>query len=637
MAKVDAVGKVKEALRTSEFLKAIAEVKKDPQAYALDGVRVLPLTQEQISRLERNGNSAEDWSKVKVAEGFDPDRVRNCRFLGKVALGRFQGTISLGGAELPSGVYDSVIADSYIGNDALVQDVKLLSRYVVRSEAAVVGCGTVFTEPGTSFGNGEELPIAIETGGREVLTYAEMDVDVAETVASSRGDKELLSAYEEAVGEYVEKARSDYGVIEKGAKVLNTGRVEGVYVGPYAVIDNARTVKNVTILSNEDESVEISDGAYVVSSIVQWGCEVTSMAIVDTSVLTEHSHVERHGKVTESLIGPNTGVAEGEVTASLLGPFVGFHHQALLIAAFWPEGKGNVAYGANIGSNHTSRAPDQEIWPGEGTFFGLGVNIKFPSNFTEAPYSIFATGVTALPQRISFPFSLINTPAVVYPGISPGYNEIVPAYVLRDNLFALKRNEGKFKARNKARRTKFVFSVFRKDIVDLMINARRLLQDVKEIKEIYTEADIPGLGKNYMLEGSRVHAIETYTFYIRYYALLGLKEQIEKSLAEGRDVSDILDVPSEDPQWEHRRRILAQEFPGMGIHDLLKMLKDMQEKVARDVEESKRKDDKRGQCIIPDYAEVHIPAEDDKFVRQTWDETIKLQKEIDRILEKLGR
>ncbi|RKY58596.1 MAG: hypothetical protein DRP95_05820 [Candidatus Latescibacterota bacterium] len=67
------------------------------------------------------------------------------------------------------------------------------------------------------------------------------------------------------------------------------------------------------------------------------------------------------------------------------------------------------------------------------------------------------------------------------------------------------------------------------------------------------------------------------------------------------------------------------------------MLKDMQEKVARDVEESKRKDDKRGQCIIPDYAEVHIPAEDDKFVRQTWDETIKLQKEIDRILEKLGR
>lgn len=636
MAKVDAVGKVKEALRTSEFLKAVAEVKKDPEAYALDGVGALPLTREQIARLERNGNSAEDWSKVKVAEGFDPDRVRNCRFLGEVTLGSFRGTISLGGAKLPSGVYESVVVDSYIGNDALVQGVKLLSRYVVRPEAAVVGCGTVFTEPGTSFGNGEELPIAIETGGREVLTYAEIDVDVAETIASSRGDKELLSAYERAVREYVEKAKSDYGVIEVGAKVVGTGKVEGAYVGPYAVIDNARTLKNVTILSNEEEAVEISDGAYVVSSIVQWGCEVTSMAIVDTSVLTEHSHVERHGKVTESLIGPNTGVAEGEVTASLLGPFVGFHHQALLIAAFWPEGKGNVGYGADVGSNHTSKAPDQEIWPGEGTFFGLGVKIKFPANFTEAPYSIFATGVTTLPQKISFPFSLINVPAAVYPGISPAYNEIVPAWLLTDNMFTLKRNEGKFKDRNKARRTKFTFDVFRPDTVDLMKDARRRLQEVREVKEIYTDKDIPGLGKNYMLEENRKPAIEAYTFYIRYYALLGLKEQAERAISEGRDVEGLLDAPSSDPKWEHQRRTIAEELPGKGVAELLRTLREMQEKVARDIEESKRKDDRRGTRIIPDYMDAHTPAEEDKFVRQTWEETKKLQAEIDELLSKLS-
>ncbi|HIE05083.1 MAG TPA: DUF4954 family protein [Candidatus Latescibacteria bacterium] len=636
MAKVDAVRKVREALRTSEFLKAIAEVRKDPGAYALDGAKVLSLTREQISRLERNGNSAEDWSKVKVAEGFDPDRVRNCRFLGEVVLGRFRGTISLGGTELPSGVYHSVVADSYIGNDALVQDVKLLSRYVIRSKAVVLGCGTVFTEPGASFGNGEELPIAIETGGREVLTYAEIDVDVAETVASSRGDRELLSAYEEAVREYLEEARSDRGVVEVGAKVLGTGKVEGVYVGPYAVIDNARTVKNVTILSSEDEAVEISDGAYVVSSIVQWGCEVTSMAIVDTSVLTEHSHVERHGKVTESLVGPNTGVAEGEVTASLLGPFVGFHHQALLIAAFWPEGKGNVGYGADVGSNHTSKAPDQEIWPGEGAFFGLGVKIKFPANFTEAPYSIFATGVTTLPQRISFPFSLINVPTAVHPGISPAYNEIVPAWLLTDNMFTLKRNEGKFKDRNKARRTKFTFDVFRPETVDLMKEARRRLQGVREVKEVYTEEDIPGLGKNYMLEKSREPAIEAYTFYIRYYALLGLKEQVEKLLAEGKGVDGLLDTPSSDPKWEHQRRTIAEELPGTSVPELLRTLKDMQEKVARDIEESKRKDDRRGARIIPDYMDAHTPAEEDKFVRQTWQETRKLQEEIDQLLAELS-
>src|SRR5947207_10027121 len=120
------------------------------------------------------------------------------------------------------------------------------------------------------------------------------------------------------------------------------------------------------------------------------------MAVVDRSVLTEHSHAERHGKVTASIIGPNSGVGGGEVTSSLVGPFVGFHHQALLIAALWPEGKGNVAYGANAGSNHTSRAPDQEFRPGEGAFLGLGVNIKFPADFSQAPYTVLAPGITTL-------------------------------------------------------------------------------------------------------------------------------------------------------------------------------------------------------------------------------------------------
>lgn len=100
--------------------------------------------------------------------------------------------------------------------------------------------------------------------------------------------------------------------------------------------------------------------------MLQWGAHVDQMAIVEEAVLCEHSHVDKHGKLLGSLLGANSGVSEGEVSASLVGPFVGFHHQALLIAAMWPAGKGNVGYGANVGSNHTSKAPDQEIRPGEG-------------------------------------------------------------------------------------------------------------------------------------------------------------------------------------------------------------------------------------------------------------------------------
>ena len=44
------------------------------------------------------------------------------------------------------------------------------------------------------------------------------------------------------------------------------------------------------------------------------------------------SGVKHHGKLLNSFLGPLSIVAEGEVSDSLVGPFVGFHHQALLIA-----------------------------------------------------------------------------------------------------------------------------------------------------------------------------------------------------------------------------------------------------------------------------------------------------------------
>src|SRR5204863_1680447 len=114
---------------------------------------------------------------------------------------------------------------------------------------------------------------------------------------------------------------------------------------------------------------------------------VASLAVVENSVLAEQVHVERHAKVSGSYLGPNTAVAQGEVSASLLGPFVAAHHQSLLIAVFWPDGKGNVSHAAGVGCNHTSRAPDQECRPGEGMFVGLGVSVKFPADFRRAPYT----------------------------------------------------------------------------------------------------------------------------------------------------------------------------------------------------------------------------------------------------------
>ncbi|NOX53684.1 MAG: DUF4954 family protein [Planctomycetes bacterium] len=639
MATGSVAERVSEAMAESVLIRTVESVRQDGGVQvALGGASVRPLTDAEIEQLERQGNVCDDWSKVRVADGFDPARVCRSRFHGDVVLGAFAGQCSVGGAELPTGIVNSTLVDAVVGNEALIQDVRLLAKYVVGPEAVLINCGSVICDGQTQFGNGQELEVGIETGGREVAVFAELDVEVAAEVARLRAAPEQLEAYQAAVKQYAERATCDRGIICQKALIRDTAQVRNSFIGAGAKIDGATVVANSTLLSEPDEPAEVLSGACVTDSVLQWGCEAASMAIIDRSVMTEHSHAERHGKVTACIVGPNTGIAEGEATACLLGPFVGFHHQALLIAAYWPEGKGNIGYGANVGSNHTSKAPDQELWPGEGLFLGLGVNVKFPADFSKAPYSILASGVTTLPQRVTFPFSLINSPAEVIDGISPAYNEIIPGWVLSNNIYTLKRNEGKYEARNKARRTKFNFSVFRPDTVELMLDACRRLEAVKETKPVYTDRDIPGLGKNYMREAVRQPAIDAYRFYLRYYALMALMNRV-KALLDGQaegSVAEVLDKASEDEVWESQRRLLTEELGVSDVRAALQELPDMLQKIAKDVEESKAKDDRRGAKIIEDYNIVHTPASEDSFVKKTYAATAEQIEQINALISRLS-
>ena len=396
-----------------------------------------------------------------------------------------------------------------------------------------------------------------------------------------REHNELQRSYAEQTQAYMNAfdTRISRIIIGKGAQVLYCSRLEGCYIGSKAVVENS-TLHNVTILSSEEEPSHISGSSIVRNSIVQWNSTIDSMSFVERSLLCDSCRVERKGIVRESVLGPNSCIAEGEVTSSLVGPFVGFHHQSLLIAAIWPHGRGNVAYGANVGSNHTSRLPDQELFPGEGMFFGLGVNVKFPSNFVNAPYSVIASGICTHPQRMEFPFSLIGAPRQLLEGLSPALNEVSPGYVgimllaryfsnheieswmLKHSLFSILRAQTKFRTRNKSKRmrngsTGILYN--RTDLVSIMKSKnRRIVNSSSHLhhpvgrerlqcaspqssvsQRVYLDATVPGLGSNYMTEKSRISGITTYTYFIRLHALEALLRRLEQNASSVRGVRSI--------------------------------------------------------------------------------------------------
>ncbi|KAL0583307.1 hypothetical protein ABG067_006808 [Albugo candida] len=599
------------------------------------------LTEEEIEDLKQKNNTAENWNQIlKLSDAkLRVDRIQSCSFHGFVVLGDFGSSCEMvDGVRFPSGCYNSAISHSIILDDALIRDTILLHHTLLQPKAIVIRCGILGNKSDTqttkhTFGNGLRINLGAETGGRNLTIVADLTFELAAILTEKGGIEhdELQKSYTKQTEEYMSVFDPSVSriIIGEGAQVLFCSRLEGCFIGSRAVVENS-ALYNVTLLSNEKEPSSISGNSIVRDSIVQWNSTIESMSFVERCLLCDSCRVERKGIVKDSVLGPNSCIAEGEVTSSLVGPFVGFHHQSLLIAAIWPQGRGNVAYGANIGSNHTLRLPDQELFPGEGMFFGLGVNIKYPTNFIQAPYSVIASGVCTHPQRMEFPFSLIGAPRQILEGLSPALNEISPGWVLKHSLFTILRAQTKFKTRNKSERMKKASTEIlynRADLVSIMKTARERLQHapakLTAPKHFYTNATVPGLGSNYMTEKSRVSAINTYTYFIRLCALEALLRLLELNgplMGNIRSIGTFMaSKPKMSSSDSELLAVLVSEFKNETfVGDCLQELGVKSDEIARQVENEIKRDEARGLEIIPSYTAVHTAADKEKTVEDAY-------------------
>jgi NDP-sugar pyrophosphorylase family protein len=594
-------------LETSAFL-SLCENLRQPGESVFPGRKLRSLRGGEIRVLERQGNFADNWAHVRVIEDFSALRIYGNFFLGPCVLGRFAEEVHrVGKAEIPSGIFESTLSNVLVGDEVLIHRCALVSRYIIDAGAALTD-SRLSGEESSSFGNGISINAGIETGGRRVPLFYDLDPRTAERAArgaagglDSREAEEFLTAYAKA-------AALPSGYVGKKSGIHGTNSVENSFIGPWVRVDGAARIRGSTLYGAEDAEISIGTGCIIDGTVIRPGCRFDSQAITFRSFFADGSGAERQAKITESYIGPNSKIAGGEVTASFAGPFVGLHHQSLLIAAFWPAGRGNIGHGANIGSNHSSRMPDGEVWPGEGMFFGLGCNIKYPADYSRSPYLIIATGVTAQPQKVEYPFSLITQKEFCPPGVPSGYNRLIPAWVLGDNFYALERSREKFVRRNRTPRIALETDPLSPENMALAEEALRRLSSPAERKDFYLPGDIPGTGKNILLEEDRRRAVDIYAWFIRFVYLRRLfSAPAETAEAENQ-------IPHEKPD-----RALAAEY--RACLDKLYLM----------VLCSRQKDENRGKKIIPDYGETHVPAAEDEIVAGMRAST---QAEKDRLDEK---
>ncbi len=420
------------------------------------------LTPAEIEVLEKNLNHNDDpsWSNFYVddsEDGFDPSLIHLSFFSGYVILGKLQNLVlKYNDLRLQCGIRRSKVSNVVTGDYCVIRNVFYLDNYRLGDRVILFNINEMSCTNHAKFGNGilkkgepEEhrvwIGVANENEGRKILPFEDLIPADAYLWSHYRDDAELLKRFVELTENGVSHELDTYGIVENDAVIKNVSIIKDAKIGQAAYIKGAFKLKNITVLSSEEETSQIGEGVEMVNGIMGYGCKVFYQAIAVRFVLGRNCQVKYGARVLNSVLGDNSTVSCCEILNNLIYPFHEQHHNSSFLIATTVMGQSNIAAGATIGSNHNSRSPDGEIVAKRGFWPGLCSDFKHNSRF--ASFVLVSKGSYQYELDIPYPFALV----------APGNNgsqkiTIIPAWWFMYDMFAITRNKDKFLKRDKRKK-----------------------------------------------------------------------------------------------------------------------------------------------------------------------------------------
>ncbi len=416
------------------------------------------VTADEIAVLERNRNVSDDqaWQNLYVSEvpgEFDPEVIHNSEFYGYVIIGALQpATLKFHDLELRTGIYNSRLENVVLGDDVVVRNVAYLNNYRIGSRVILFNIQEMSCTCHSKFGNGilkqgeaesdrVWIGVANENDNRSVLPFEDLIPADAYLWSRYRDDTLLMQRFKELTEYGNTGLRDTYGIVADDAVIKNTVLIKDAKIGSFAYIKGAFKLKNITVLSSEQEVSQIGEGVELVNGIMGYGSRVFYQAVAVRFVIGRNCQLKYGARLLNSVLGDNSTVSCCELLNNLIFPFHEQHHNSSFLIATTVMGQSNIASGATIGSNHNSRSPDGEIYAERGFWPGLCSDFKHNSRF--ASFALVSKGSYQYELDIRYPFSLVAS------GGTDAPVHIVPAYWFLFNMFAIVRNNYKFKKRDK--------------------------------------------------------------------------------------------------------------------------------------------------------------------------------------------
>lgn len=293
------------------------------------------LTNDEIDRLKAQSCSAANWSDVLVAENFTPDYVHHARFSGRVRLGVFEHEFTLsGGICKHAGLSYVTLHNVTVGDNCCIENVKnYIANYEIGAYTFIENVDIILVDRKSRFGNGVEVSVLNETGGREVMIHDRLSAHQAYIMALYRHRPQLIERMKELIEAYAEEHASEVGTIGSHVTIVNSGYIKNVRIGDYCEIEGAGRLKNGSINSNAADPVHIGYGVVCDDFIISSGSHIEDGTMITRCFVGQACHMGHNYSASDSLFFSNCQEENGEACAIFAGPFTVTHHKSTLLIA----------------------------------------------------------------------------------------------------------------------------------------------------------------------------------------------------------------------------------------------------------------------------------------------------------------
>jgi len=293
------------------------------------------LTDDEIVALEVRMCQSDDWSKVLVKDPFAPAHYMDVTFSGDVRLGDTLGSFTLsGGMTKHAGIRHATLHDVTVGDGCCIENVKnYIARYDIGNNCFIENVDIILCEGESTFGNGVEVSVLCETGGREVMIYDHLSSQQAYVMALYRHRTEMVENMRKMILSYCDKIKSTRGTIEDHVTIADTGYIRNVRIGSYTKIEGTARLKDGSIISCEQSPVHIGVNVIGDDFIIESGSSVEDGVTFSRCFIGQYCALGHTYSATDSLFFANCQGENGEACAVFAGPFTVTHHKSTLLIA----------------------------------------------------------------------------------------------------------------------------------------------------------------------------------------------------------------------------------------------------------------------------------------------------------------